>query len=120
MFQNLLRERFHLVIHRSPDQISGYFLVIVKDGPKLKPGESGDSNTHTSNTQPQSGGRNHDAFAKDLSRNSDIGEPVVDKTGLSGGYNFEVDWMPEQRESSLKPTQDDRPPSLPRCRPSSA
>jgi len=109
MFQSLLAERFHLVIHRSPDQISGYFLVVAKGGPKLKPGGSGDSNMHTSNTHLKAEGATMEAFAKDLSRNSDIGKPVVDKTRLSGGYNFELDWMPEQRANSPEPPQDDRP-----------
>jgi uncharacterized protein (TIGR03435 family) len=41
-----------------------------------------------------------EALARRLSRNRDIGKPVVDKTGLTGGFNFELDWRPERLESS--------------------
>jgi uncharacterized protein (TIGR03435 family) len=37
---------------------------------------------------------------KRLSRNRDVGKLVADKTGLTGGFNFELDWMPERLESS--------------------
>ena len=49
-----------------------------------------------------------EAFAKSLSRNRDIGELVVDKTGLTGAFTFELDWMPERSD----PSSDDRPSIL--------
>ena len=36
MLQNLLAERFHLVVHHETRNFSGYELVVAKGGPKLK------------------------------------------------------------------------------------
>jgi uncharacterized protein (TIGR03435 family) len=36
MLQNLLTERFKLALHREKKDVSGYALVVGKDGPKLK------------------------------------------------------------------------------------
>jgi uncharacterized protein (TIGR03435 family) len=36
MLQNLLAERFHLAVHHQTKQVTGYFLVVAKSGPKLK------------------------------------------------------------------------------------
>ena len=36
MLQNLLADRFRLHFHRESKEVSGYPLVVAKDGPKLK------------------------------------------------------------------------------------
>jgi uncharacterized protein (TIGR03435 family) len=36
MLQNLLAERFKLAVHRETEQVSGYSLIVAKNGPKLK------------------------------------------------------------------------------------
>jgi len=49
-------------------------------------------------------------FARSLSRNrGDIGELVVDKTGLTGGFNFELEWMPDRLETKLDAPSAPRP-----------
>ena len=108
MLQSLLADRFHLVIHRSPDQISGYFLVVTKGGPKMKAGEAGGAHMRTNNTHLKAQNTDMESFAKELSRYSDVGKPVVNKTGLPGAYDFELDWMPEPRGNAPENTQDDR------------
>ena len=102
MIQRLLADRFQLVIHREPRQVSGYTLTVAKKGPKMEraKGDVQGSNTASSDTYLTAKNLTMEAFARRLSRNRDIGKLVVDKTGLTGGFNFELEWMPEGLESS--------------------
>lgn len=105
MLQSLLADRFQLVIHREPGEVSGYALVVAKNGPKMERADpdlkgikirsSKDGNLIAQNVTME-------AFAKGL--NHFVGSPVVDRTGLSGYFKFELDWAPEQ-----SPPTDDRP-----------
>jgi uncharacterized protein (TIGR03435 family) len=102
MIQSLLAERFQLMIHREPRQVSGYALVVAKKGPKMERAKA-DQKGPTSNSSDsylKAENVTMEAFARRLSRNRDIGKAVVDKTGLIGGFNFELEWMPERLESS--------------------
>jgi uncharacterized protein (TIGR03435 family) len=94
MLQALLADRFKLVCHRETKELPVYALGIAKEGLKMKPsvGE-GESNfkpakglnrfslvmEHTS--MPQ--------FADLLSQ--PLQRPVVDQTGLTGGFDFTLD-----------------------------
>lgn len=111
MIQSLLADRFHLIVHHEPRQISGYALVLSKKGAKMehaKPDQQG-SRMNASNTHITAENLTMEAFAKDLSRYRDIGEFVVDQTGLKGGFNFTLDWMPERPDSKPDASPDDRP-----------
>jgi uncharacterized protein (TIGR03435 family) len=102
MIRSLLIDRFQLVIHREPREVSGYALVVAKKGPKMeraKPDGTG-SHTNSNNTHLTAKNVTMEAFARSLTSNRDIGKLVVDKTGLTGGFNFQLDWMPERLESS--------------------
>ena len=98
MLQSLLADRFHLVIHREPRQASGYLLVVTKKGPKMQPTapDAQGSNSHTKKTHLTAENVSMAGLARYLSRNNDIGAMVIDKTGLTGGFNFELDWAPER------------------------
>ena len=101
MVQSLLADRFQLVIHREPAQISGYFLLVAKKGPKMQhaaPDQAG-SSFNGKNAHLTANSVTMEAFARNLSRNRDLGKMVVDKTGLADRFNFELDWMPERLES---------------------
>ena len=97
MFLSLLTERFKLAAHRETRQISGYALIIGKDGPKLKPAVSPQPGPNfralaghaegTSVSMPD--------LADRLSRASfQLDRPVVDFTGLTGRYDLSLDWAP--------------------------
>lgn len=102
MLQNLLAERFHLTVHRETRQADGYALVVAKSGLKIeraKPDEVaklGGSNTYLRGTNVRM-----EVLAKVM---ADIGGRLgVDKTGLTGGYDFELHWAPADDSSSDLP-----------------
>jgi bla regulator protein BlaR1 len=109
MLQNLLAGQFQLAIHREPGQVSGYALVVAKNGPKM---EHADPNLQgikirTRDTHLIAENVSMEEFAKDLKRI--VGKLVADKTGLSGYFKFELDWTPERPGSSAESSSDDRP-----------
>jgi uncharacterized protein (TIGR03435 family) len=126
MLQNLLKERFKLSLHRETVEASGYALVIVKGGPKLKPsaGPPAESERNSTvegavNLQTQKDGfpelfpgRNIGGTFKDGTVRirfrdyplSDLVQQfsfalavhVIDKTGLGGRYDFTLEFTPPE------------------------
>ncbi|HWF06890.1 MAG TPA: TIGR03435 family protein [Bryobacteraceae bacterium] len=111
MTRNLLIDRFHLAIHREPRQMAGYELRVVKKGSKMEPArpEQDGSESHSNGSHLGATNYTMEALARRLSRNPDVAKLVVDKTGLKGGFNFALDWTPQQLESSRAGTPDEHP-----------
>jgi uncharacterized protein (TIGR03435 family) len=101
MLRVLLAEYFKLKTHRESEEIPVYELVVAKSGPKLK--EITDPNV------PEGGifnGRSGDTIEFQSSRGAVVletlagllriysGRPVVDKTGLTGKYEFKLRFTP--------------------------
>jgi uncharacterized protein (TIGR03435 family) len=93
MLQTLLAERFKLALHRETKEQRAYFLVVGKNGPKLKPArEEGVQN------QIIPGGIMGHAMSMDLLAASIarvVGYHVVDKTGLPGAFDIDLRFTPE-------------------------
>jgi len=92
MLRTLLEDRFKLAVHRQSKEIPGYVLVVGKKF-KLKPVEPGGSGTdsHGGRVRTLTATKTSMAFLADLiARN--LGETVVDKTGIDGVYDFELRW----------------------------
>jgi uncharacterized protein (TIGR03435 family) len=97
LLQNLLEERFHLKIHREQKIVPGYALVIAKGGPRLQPtnggvyfgigGSPGSSELKYQNESVEN-------FAKVIGYAA-FEQPVVDKTGVEGMYDFDLKFTPE-------------------------
>ena len=109
MLQNLLADRFKLKVHREAKEVPVYALVAAKNGPKLAEsapgiqGSIGMSNGHLSGK-----GVPLAALADRLSGAVfQLGRPVLDRTGISGLYDFTLDWMPDIAEGG-----NDSAPSL--------
>lgn len=94
MLQHLLEERFHIKMHRETKQIAGYNLVVDSGGPKLADHDPEDHLMLP--IQPGPGGSRQGKnvsmqyFAFYLSQ--DLGQTVVDQTGLKGHFDFNVKW----------------------------
>jgi uncharacterized protein (TIGR03435 family) len=96
MLQSLLADRFHLEVHREKRDRPIYALVIEKKGSKLQPGNSADatfrlaSGARTVRMTFQK--RDMEFLAVQLSNSGGLGREVVNKTGLTGTYDFTLHW----------------------------
>jgi len=112
MAQKLLAERFGLAMHTEKRELSAYVLTVGKTGPKLSKNDSGGN-------LPGFGGMGPGAIGV---RNSTMAEfagflqarildrPVVDQTGLSGKFDFTLEWRPDTTQSAPGANP---PPQLP-------
>jgi uncharacterized protein (TIGR03435 family) len=97
MLQNLLAERFHLKFHRGQRETDALALVIARGGPKLTPADpaacappAGSCGFRASPTQIEARGQSMEQLATRLSRS--IGQTVVNRTDLTGIFDFKVEW----------------------------
>ncbi len=127
MMQGLLVEKLKLVAHRETREVQGYALVPAKNGPKLKAADPSDPLPPTPDSMngapptanlgrtlsivlPEKGaltgvlslvgrGVSMGQLAGELSK--DLKTPVVDRTGLTGKYFFELRFqMPDPQVSA--------------------
>jgi uncharacterized protein (TIGR03435 family) len=91
--RNLLSDRFQLLIHLETKERPVYALVIAKNGAQLQ--ESAESKSRMDGRRGWLSGQ-HVEIPRLASWLSDrVGRPVIDKTGLTGKYSFELKWTPE-------------------------
>ena len=94
MLQALLKERFRLAFHRQAQDISGYALVVGKNGPKLTAAAEGGGEGSMTGA-----GLVFEGHKMPLTRLADIVSgalraPVLDATELPGFYDFKLDLRP--------------------------
>jgi len=108
MIEALLADRFQLVIHREQRQMSVYALLADKKGTKLQPAKAPDkgSGSHSNGRHLVATNVSMENLAKRLSR--EVMGVVADRTGLTGGFDFELEWTPEKILGADAAT-DDRP-----------
>ena len=96
MVESLLADRFHTQIHREQRQMSGFALVADKKGAKLQPSKNPEkgSETHSNGRHLIATNLTMENFTRRLSR--EVMGVVINRTGLKGGFDFELDWTPEK------------------------
>lgn len=110
MLQALLSERFKLTFHRETRQRPVYTLAVAKGGSKLPEAKKEEKSGVTAGAeagrlqltlqkQPMAG------LANTLANM--LGNPVLDQTGLTGMYDFKLDYAPD-----LPTRPDGKPPML--------
>jgi uncharacterized protein (TIGR03435 family) len=106
MIQGLLADRFKLQFHRETKELQTYALVVAKGGPKFPaskqdegPGEGSDKPKGPRIMMKGRGqfsieGAPVTALATQLSQV--LGRSVIDKTELTGNYDFKLEWTPDE------------------------
>lgn len=105
MLRTLLEERFKLAIHRETKELPGYALLVAKGGFKLKPVEAEDDDSQHQGSRIQTlsaKGTSMTTLADLVSRY--LNTLVIDKTGISGVYNFELRWAIDDQNADDTPT----------------
>lgn len=117
LVQSLLTDRFQLKVHRETKELPVYALVIAKNGPKLqaaKPGETYGNGIKTPDGHPTGGrfmrmrpgeldgqGTPMAFLVQTLSQQ--LGQTVMDQTGLKGNYDFTLKWTPDPGSPGMMP-----------------
>jgi len=114
MTQALLADRFKLKVHHETKELSAYVISVGKTSPKLSPAKDGE--IHALRFAAQTGSDQKvatyhvvgtrfsiaqlsDVFARQL------GQVVVDQTGLEGDFDFTIDLTPDDsRPNPMDPT----------------
>jgi len=100
MYRKLLEERFGLKMHRETRTMGAYVLTVAKGGPKLSKSVDQEAMSDTTFTQWNSQRRvlrvtstTMAEFA--MTMDSQLEKPLVDRTGLTGKWDFLLKWRPE-------------------------
>ncbi|HEX8879062.1 MAG TPA: TIGR03435 family protein [Candidatus Acidoferrum sp.] len=114
MMQALLADRFKLVVHHDSKELAVYALVVAKNGPKLHEAKPGDAYPNgikgpdgvarpgmmrMGRGQLTSQGLPLSELARLLTAQLD--RTVVDKTGLTGNYDFTLQWTPDESQGAM-------------------
>lgn len=105
MLRTLLEQRFHLKLHRETRKMAVYALVEAKGGAKLTaaPADRRAGPGFAREGQVQALSCSLDAFADLLTKAED--RVVVDTTGITGLYDFDLNYQPETASTA----EDTRP-----------
>lgn len=107
MLQQLLADRFKLVVHHEAKEFPLYALVVTKGGPKFEATRSEDLqksslygvmcvHKRSGRAEIEMQGCTTTQFANSLagSARSSLGRKVIDQTQLTGHYTFSLRWAP--------------------------
>jgi uncharacterized protein (TIGR03435 family) len=100
MLQAMLADRFALKAHRESRELPIYVLTVAPGGAKMKKtaadGQGGNANYSSGKVTARE--ISVEALAANLS--FAVGRPIVNKTGLEGGYDLMLDYAPEGADAS--------------------
>ena len=103
--QNLLQQRFHLVVHRETHDTAGFALVESKHGVKLQPTKGAKfPNYHVELHAGKINLRNStlDDIAAGIT--SVIDRPVLNQTNIQGSYDIDLTYAPDDATDSNLPS----------------
>ena len=100
MMQSLLEEHFQLKVHRETRALSVFLLSLAEAGSKLRSSSVGPPGGPIS-TRTNAGSTGGEIVASGVgialladTLTSEVGRPVIDKTGLTGRFDINLKWSP--------------------------
>jgi uncharacterized protein (TIGR03435 family) len=122
MLQSLLADRFKLVLRRESKEVNVYALTVGKAGPKLKEVKLDEDNAARG---VRFGGIGRVAgvmasmpqlvvMLSDIKLNGSaiLDRPVLDRTGLTGVYDFKLEWSGEEQSADRTTSTNPAGPSI--------
>ncbi len=105
MILSLLEDRFKLKFHRETKEFPIYALVPGKGGSKMKVAETQGQETPgmMSMGRGQMTGKQMDMAMLANNLSNQLGRQVIDKTGLTEQYDFELKWTPDESQAGFGP-----------------
>jgi len=91
----LMADRFQLVVHKETKEQPIYALVVSKNGAKLQETKETGNQQNMMTNRGRSQGHAIQVGMLAQSLAGLTGRPVVDKTGLTGKYDFVLEWTPD-------------------------
>lgn len=93
MVQSLLADRFGLKTHREQRVLPIYELIAAKDGQKLTPSKSGGLTINDGRDHFNGQGITMPLLAQELAQYA--GRVIIDKTGITGRFDIDLRWQPD-------------------------
>jgi uncharacterized protein (TIGR03435 family) len=113
MMQHLLTDRFKLQFHRETKEVAAYSLAVAKNGPKMKetPGVSDPPRDMIRTLADRTEMTVHQTTMERLAGflASQLGGPVTDATGLTGKYEFTLNFS---KPGAAAASDADTPPDV--------
>lgn len=126
MLQALLEDRFHLKLHRETRQVPVFALTAARSGARLKPFQEGTCTPVDSAQDPPSPAPGQPPLCQNRIRAKDanvrmyhmpgatvttfsgmlgviLGRPVIDKTGIAGRFDFDLEFAIDQSTPGFRP-----------------
>jgi bla regulator protein BlaR1 len=108
--RSLLADRFGLTLHGEIREQPVYALVVATGGPKFK--ESAEGKNFVRGGRGSIIGQSVGLRMLVLNLSNQLDRRVIDKTGLTGSYDFELKWTPDIESSGPPAPSDSDKPSL--------
>ena len=104
--RNLLAERFQLKLREETKELPIYALIVDKGGHKLKLSTNGKRGMNTSGNKGDVTMRGDGISTKSMAvaLSSYVGRPVLDETGLSELFDFEMNWSDDSVQDASNPS----------------
>lgn len=101
LLRDALEQRFAFKFHRDEKELTAYTLTVAKGGPKMKVTEDKPSDSRNFLYRKPGELRVTNSTMKDFCdglQGSAMDKPVVDRTGLTERYDFNLSWTPDDSQ----------------------